>query len=172
MDTALQLVELNQLRQSSQPSQSSQEGAAQDLAAIDAASDESEKDEAREQVRFREAVERLVCEKVNSHFWMSAPGIKQRAATPALLHSAARHGALARGRHWCWFLLYRHQFSRGISTPALAKLYDRDHTTVLYGIRKIDHGLKARPGGVEATLLRAIAAELAPNYGAFFPGRR
>lgn len=142
------------------------------VAVSDAAVDAGAQDEARDQTRFRECVERLACEKVNSHFWMSAPGIKQRAATPALLHGTARHGALARGRHWCWFLLYRHPFSIGISTPALGAIYDRDHTTVLYGIRKVDHSVESRPGGAEAKLLRAIAAELAPNYGAFLPGRR
>lgn len=132
--------------------------------------------DARDQVqflaRFRAEIERLACEKVNSHFWMSSPGMKQRAATPALLHSPARHGALARARHWCWFLLYRHPFSAGISTPALGGLYDRDHTTVLYGIRKIDHSIKHRPDSAEAKMLRAIAGELAPNYGAFLTRRR
>lgn len=120
--------------------------------------------------QFRAGLERLVCERVNSHFWMSAPSIKQRDATPALLHTPARHGALARARHWVWLFLYRHPFSGGISTPAIGRFYDRDHTTVLYGIRKIDHSLKHRPDGVEAKALRAIACALAPVYGAFITG--
>ena len=127
---------------------------------------------ARSQTGFQKDVERLACEKVNARFWMSAPGMKQREATPQRIHSPARHGAIARARRWAWFFLYRHPFTKGISTPALARLYDRDHTTVLYGIKKIDYELSRRPQGVEAGIVADIARALAPDYGAFFPRRR
>ena len=116
---------------------------------------------------FRLEVERLACAHVNSHFWMSGPEIKQRAATPELVHSAARHGAITRARRWSWYFLYRHPFSKGISTPSIGALYGRDHTTVLYGLGQVEYILKSRPEGVEAKLLRKIARALAPRYGAF-----
>ena len=53
-------------------------------AVVDAARALERKQQARDQNRFCEFLEPLVCEKVNSHFWLSAPQMKQRAATPAL----------------------------------------------------------------------------------------
>ena len=49
-------------------------------------------------------------------------------------------------RHICWtrFAIMEAMRDRGMSTPAIGRLFDRDHTTVLNGLRKAEE-LRGNP---------------------------
>ena len=51
------------------------------------------------------------------------------------LRSKDRHAHIADARHVAMWLLRE----RGLSFPAIARILHRDHTTVMSGVRKIDH---------------------------------
>lgn len=52
---------------------------------------------------------------------------------PKDILSASRTAPIVRARHECW----RRLRERGWSYPAIARAFDRDHTTVLAGVRKV-----------------------------------
>lgn len=61
------------------------------------------------------------------------------------------------GRHMIWWLLYNSETWAGkFSCLKLGRMYGRDHTTVLHGIRKIDFCLVDRPQSIESEILISL----------------
>lgn len=116
---------------------------------------------------FRQYVEALACVKVNPLRWMGSRGTKQLTVTPFNIHSKRQDRATSYARRWCWFFLYNHPATESLSTPQIGKLYGRDHTTVLVGIRKVQYSIADCPGRQEAKCLHEINNSLAEHFGPF-----
>lgn len=116
---------------------------------------------------FRRYVEMLACVKVNPLRWMGSRGTKQLQVTPFNIHSKRQDRATSYARRWCWFFLYNHPAIEPLSTPKLGKMYGRDATTVLYGIRKVQYSIADYPDWQEAKCLHQINDSLAEHFGPF-----
>lgn len=92
---------------------------------------------------------------------------KQKTVTPENLYSKQRYAPIVRVRNWCWLFLYHHPVAGRISTPTLGKIYNRDYTTVLHGIRRAKHVLIDRPNSVESRCIKELGADLSKHFGPF-----
>lgn len=108
---------------------------------------------------FLQDVEQAVCGKIVEI------GLASSFDAPAL-RSKTHKKPNAVGRQMVWYLLYNHPYVAGAySTPAIGKIYKRDHTTVIYGIERIGTFI-CRPH-VFGHALQSIADSIADRYGPF-----
>jgi hypothetical protein len=71
-------------------------------------------------------------------------------------------------RQWCWFILSNHPFFRDeYSSLRLGKLYNRDHTTVLSGLRRAKSFIAVRSCPEYARRLQLVCDDLQHIIGPF-----
>ena len=121
---------------------------------------------------FIQDMERIVCEEVNEKPWLSETSIRnggrQAYVRPRSLHNRCNAKPAPLARQFCYYLLYDHPYlRRAFSSLRIAELYNRDHTTVVYGVHKVRERIKSQPTGLEAETLKQIVKRMAPHYGVF-----
>lgn len=117
---------------------------------------------------FIQDVEGLVCAKINSIVFNQGPVGKMRPSLePADLACKRQSQCYAVARHMCAFIFYNHPHSKGMfSSPRLAALYNRDHTTILSGLERM-HGFIERRHAYARALQEVCNALNGLGYPAF-----
>lgn len=114
--------------------------------------------------QFRHDVEKAVCGEINEERWCATERVIQPIATPAALSSKSRSKSLSKARHWCWFILFTHPKTFGVNLCELGRAYQRDHTTIWYGLLRISHELAGRWPSKESRALRKAICRVRSKY--------
>lgn len=111
------------------------------------------------------ALEKAACAKINAsdlgYSGGSYEARNRRTVTRKCLRNDRQGRGEALARQLVTYAVYTSRdYGRRISSKKLGCLYNRDHTTILYGIQKIRDRLSDYPNGLEARLYRAILSDV------------
>lgn len=91
---------------------------------------------------YIQSLDNEVCGKIVGGVWRPlsrhsiSNGIRPLHATPGLLRSSCSKKPLPEARSWCFFFL-RHAPEFRLSIPKIATIYNRDNSTIQYGLREV-----------------------------------